>query len=636
MCVASPRPGRGPPRPRLLVLDADQLPEPVASGQLINLLRHAREPSSAIDEDRPYPMRGRAFSFSWARLGRRAPRLRTLSGVALSADQQAMLQLLLERGQSYADLASLLGVDEAEVRARARATLTELAGADPDRHVGLTDYLLGQADPIGRADAVRHLKDDPADLELATEVAQKIRLIAPDAELPQASRRGAPPAPAPRPGHRDLPPPGSRPPAAEATGGRGARERRGRRSRDAGGPAHDAVQAPDPARGGTRQRRGAGGDDRAWGCRSVQQRRRRRRRPVDHHRHHDRREHGPPGVPAHRGQDRQSGDFQDTFAIRHGAPGAAASDPGRLRDPGEEARWSPRRSRRRSRAGNRSCASKGKTCLHRHRQLGKRAATASYRFRSEAKHGRPGLGRRRPRAWPGPTSRSSTLKLTRGRAAAQGLGLHRLVRARLGPGCSQSAAAAPILGTLALLLAGDGWIGRARRSQPERWQPPPEARWQYQLESANRDLAPSGGIDVEHLQAPRGGGACVRPDVFDIDLYVDARVSGNNHTINTAAVEAIHDRGATRDLLRVGGHRGALSARLRQVRSVRPAPWAQPARQAVQQRVPERALAQHQERPRPARLHPAACRGTDREVRPGEVSTESSTTTSTPTRRDGR
>ena len=34
-----------------------------------------------------------------------------------------MLQLLLERGQSYTDLASLLGVDEAEVRVRARATL---------------------------------------------------------------------------------------------------------------------------------------------------------------------------------------------------------------------------------------------------------------------------------------------------------------------------------------------------------------------------------------------------------------------------------------------------------------------------------------------------------------------------------
>jgi hypothetical protein len=120
--------------------------------------------------------------------------------VALSADQQAMLQLLLERGQSYTDLASLLGVNEAEVRARARATLAELAGADPDRHVGLTDYLLGQADPIGRADAVRHLKDDPADLELATEIAQKIRLIAPDAELPRLPGEERRPRPRRAPG----------------------------------------------------------------------------------------------------------------------------------------------------------------------------------------------------------------------------------------------------------------------------------------------------------------------------------------------------------------------------------------------------------------------------------------------------
>ncbi len=96
-----------------------------------------------------------------------------------------MLQLLLERGQSYEDLAGVLGVDEAGVRGRARAALTELAGVDPDRNVGLTDYLLGQADPIGRADAVRHLKDDPADLELASELSQKLRLVAPQAELPR-------------------------------------------------------------------------------------------------------------------------------------------------------------------------------------------------------------------------------------------------------------------------------------------------------------------------------------------------------------------------------------------------------------------------------------------------------------------
>jgi len=91
--------------------------------------------------------------------------------MAVTTEQRAVLQLLLERGQSYADLATLLGVGEDEVRARARAALAELAGADPDRHVGLTDYLLGQADPIGRADAVRHLQGDPADHKLASDLA---------------------------------------------------------------------------------------------------------------------------------------------------------------------------------------------------------------------------------------------------------------------------------------------------------------------------------------------------------------------------------------------------------------------------------------------------------------------------------
>ena len=103
----------------------------------------------------------------------------------LSADQKAMLQLLLERGQSYDDLAQVLGVGPDEVRVRAQAALKELAGADLDRNVALTDYMLGQADPIDRADAVRHLKDDPADLELVTELAQKLRLVAPEAELPR-------------------------------------------------------------------------------------------------------------------------------------------------------------------------------------------------------------------------------------------------------------------------------------------------------------------------------------------------------------------------------------------------------------------------------------------------------------------
>src|SRR5207244_8405273 len=98
--------------------------------------------------------------------------------------QQPRLARLLERGQSYADIGGLLGVSEEEVRSRARAALIELGGADPDRHVGLTDYLLGQADPIGRADAVRHLRDDPADHELAERIAAALAEIAPTADLP--------------------------------------------------------------------------------------------------------------------------------------------------------------------------------------------------------------------------------------------------------------------------------------------------------------------------------------------------------------------------------------------------------------------------------------------------------------------
>jgi len=100
-----------------------------------------------------------------------------------------------------------------------------------------------------------------------------------------------------------------------------------------------------------------------------------------------------------------------------------------------------------------------------------------------------------------------------------------------------------LAGALAALLAGTG-ESAAGAGEQGRWQPPLNARWQYQLESANSDLASSGGIDVDICTVPPAGGGCVRPDAFDIDLYVDGRVAQDNHTINTAAVEAIHDRGA--------------------------------------------------------------------------------------------
>src|SRR4051794_8070890 len=116
-----------------------------------------------------------------------------------------MLQLLLEGGQSYEDISSLLGIPPDEVRNRARSSLGEIGGADPDAQVGLSDYLLGQADPIGRADAVRHLQSDPEANALAQRLVQNLRLLAPKAQLPEI--------PEPRGGRRatEAPPPTASP-----------------------------------------------------------------------------------------------------------------------------------------------------------------------------------------------------------------------------------------------------------------------------------------------------------------------------------------------------------------------------------------------------------------------------------------
>jgi len=136
--------------------------------------------------------------------------------VPVTDEQRAMLQLLLEGGQGYDDIGSLLGIAPDEVRSRARAALTEIGGADPDSQVALSDYLLGQADPIGRADAVRHLQSDPDANALAQRLVQNLRLLAPKATLPEipearGGRRAAPPPPppaaAPGPAAPTAPPP---------------------------------------------------------------------------------------------------------------------------------------------------------------------------------------------------------------------------------------------------------------------------------------------------------------------------------------------------------------------------------------------------------------------------------------------
>jgi hypothetical protein len=164
--------------------------------------------------------------------------------MALTDEQRSMLQLLLG-GQSYDDIASLLGIGADEVRSRSRAALQEIGGADPDAQVALSDYILGQADPIGRADAVRHLQNDPDANALAASLVAQLRLLSPQAGLPEIPAPRGRRAPAPEPPRVQTPSsgvPGSPPVPAQPTAPAAAGESRLGRVGGALGRAGDAFR----------------------------------------------------------------------------------------------------------------------------------------------------------------------------------------------------------------------------------------------------------------------------------------------------------------------------------------------------------------------------------------------------------
>jgi hypothetical protein len=70
--------------------------------------------------------------------------------------------------------------------------------------------------------------------------------------------------------------------------------------------------------------------------------------------------------------------------------------------------------------------------------------------------------------------------------------------------------------------------------------PPPDARWQYQLQASRRGSEDSGRIAVEICSPPLGGGDCVTPEVIDFDLYLDERGPGVDSRPNREAVGALH------------------------------------------------------------------------------------------------
>jgi hypothetical protein len=137
---------------------------------------------------------------------------------ALAPDQRAVVQLVLQRGRSYEQIAELLKISEDAVRARAHAGLAALAPdveLPADKVAQVADYLLGQQN--GQA-TQQLLRDNDAAYAWAATVRASLADVGPVPELPD----GEPGKPAPRPRPLRETRPRKRPVAATDTEGAAA------------------------------------------------------------------------------------------------------------------------------------------------------------------------------------------------------------------------------------------------------------------------------------------------------------------------------------------------------------------------------------------------------------------------------
>jgi Sigma-70, region 4 len=130
----------------------------------------------------------------------------------LPPDQRATLSLLLRSGKSYAEVASLLDIQERAVHDRAHAALAVLAPREAreltaERRDEVGDYLLGQRSGVAERLAARaHLEGSREARAWANALAGELAPLASGSlpEIPNGARPTPPPAPAP-PQVRDAP-----------------------------------------------------------------------------------------------------------------------------------------------------------------------------------------------------------------------------------------------------------------------------------------------------------------------------------------------------------------------------------------------------------------------------------------------
>ena len=119
---------------------------------------------------------------------------------SLPADQRAVLQLVLQRGRGYDEIAQMLSIDRAAVRERALGALDALgpqSRVPPERRALITDYLLGQLPPKVAEETRNRLAESAGERAWARVIASELAPLAssPLPEIP-AESPGRRPAPA--------------------------------------------------------------------------------------------------------------------------------------------------------------------------------------------------------------------------------------------------------------------------------------------------------------------------------------------------------------------------------------------------------------------------------------------------------
>src|SRR5215210_1001364 len=123
----------------------------------------------------------------------------------LSPEKRAIVELVLQQGKTYPELADMLGMPEPRVRERAREALVELApvsvrGVEEDWRGQLADYVLGQQSGAEATATRGHLRRSEAARGWTRSLLDSLEQLYADRDLPAIpeAERGARRAAAPR------------------------------------------------------------------------------------------------------------------------------------------------------------------------------------------------------------------------------------------------------------------------------------------------------------------------------------------------------------------------------------------------------------------------------------------------------